>query len=917
MPDHLASGDIDVTYSNLPEGQDASVDATVALMSEMAKGKFGARSPKIRAAAINIINGIDPITGARIDMPVADKDYFGMLEAIHNYVRDHIRYLKDVVGQETLSYPEETLFNSQAEDCDGKTILEMALLGAIGLRSYPVVIGLEPNHFSHVYLHAEVPPGRHRGAGQTFAADPIMREWPLGKAAPDDRVKAKRVYSHLAGLGNMGRRLNGIGAFVDAPSYFSPLDEAEAAEAPRALASRITDTGSRGEVVNTKRLTEWGDELDDMFNRSATINPMQAAPAYDLYSRGPITNRGEKLLTSYLQQAPISALRTPPKRGPKIVTVAENKAPARKGTVAPTVNELKGLADYLSDIAAPAAAASRRHLVNGKKDILHRTAALAVYTKQRAKKASGRVVNWQQNSGFLFGLGSLEADQRIAAAKAIEQLAHDIAAQAQRIAESCAGDSPARLSVLQNDVGMLEHMGHHLGVLDALAESSPSNHPRVDAQQKIDALVVIGQSPTFREASLLKATPEQEERRARPVIGVLPGGAVVRDQQGNVIYSDDGSDDGLAGFFSKVKKSISNVTKKVIAAPKKAVQSVHQQVKKLDTQVKKEVKGATHNVSAVLHNKNIRNLALGIATGGGSLLTQKTVGALGKKLMKPKSSGGGAASPATQYTDANGQPITQAQYDAQMAAYNASQAAVTAPIATDPSQMDPSLTASSDYPGSTQSFDYGAGDDSLTMPQPGGSALMDPYAMPADDFGPEDMGPAVEAESYDYGADVTGGETGQSTGDTMNVSESGIEPFADEESGMYTGDDMSQGSDESGGDDASEGSSDDMMSAGDDATEGEDDDATASDEGEMSYDEAPSQPQRRKHRRHRGGNRNVATSDSYAADDMDNNEDGGEGEEGDSSESPPVEGLPETVGGIGLGALALVGIGLYLITRKK
>jgi hypothetical protein len=297
MP-QLASGDIDVQYSTLPEGQDASVDATVAMMAEMAKGKFGARSPKIRAAAINIIKGVDPITGKRIAPPVANKDYFGMVEAIHNYVRDNILYVKDVVGQETLSYPEETLFNSQAEDCDGMTTLEMALLGSIGIRSYPVVIGLVPNHFSHVYLHAEIPEGRGRYAGATIAADPIMREWPLGRAAPDDRVKAKRTYPELAGIGTMA-----ISGYASGPSYFSPADELEAAQAPAVMKSRYVDTGSRGEVVNTKRLTQWGDELDAMFDRNTNVGmPFQAAPSYSLYSRGPITNRNEKVLTSYLHQ---------------------------------------------------------------------------------------------------------------------------------------------------------------------------------------------------------------------------------------------------------------------------------------------------------------------------------------------------------------------------------------------------------------------------------------------------------------------------------------------------------------------------------------------------------------------------------------------------------------------------------------
>lgn len=872
MTDHLATGDIDVQYGNLPEGQDASVDATVALMAEMAKGKFGARSPKIRAAAINIINGIDPLTGKKIGGSVSNKDYFGMLEAIHNYVRDNIRYVKDVVGQETLSYPEETLFNSRGGDCDDMTILEIGLLGSIGLRSYPVVIGLVPGHFSHVYLHAEIPEGRHRQAGKTFAADPIMREWPLGMAAPDARVKAKRVYPHLAGLGTM----SGIHGYANGPSYLNQRDELEATQVPAVLRSRITDTGSRGEVVTTKRLTEWGDELDDMFLRSQTLNPMQAAPAFELFNRGPVTNRAEKVMTSYLHQAPISALRgAPAQRGPRIVTVQDKNAPKRKGQVAPSLKELKGLADYINDLAGPAVAASRRHLVNGKSDILHRTAAAAAYTKQRAQKASGRVVNWQQNAGFLFGLGSMEADQRLAAARAIEQLAHQIAAKAQKVAEACAGDSPARRAILDQDFGALAHLDHHLGVIEALVESEPSGHPRLDAQEKIDTLVVIGQNPTFREASTFKAAPPQERRAARPIIGVMPGNAVVRDQNGNVIYTDD-QDDGLAGFFSKVKKKV----KKVASAPKKAVQSVHKQVKKVGSNVQKLAK-----------NKRIRNIAIGVATAGGSLLSRKTVDAV-KKLGGKKASKGKNAAGEQIYQDANGNVITKEQYDALMAQYHQSPPLI-APNAP--------VTQMPEYPGSTQSFDYGAGDESLTMPQPGGSAIMDPYAMPNEDFGPEDMGPAFEAESAtsDYGS-----PSEESFTTTRDVSESGIEPFAEDAEGEYNGEESSYNDEGGADDDASEGS---MMQ----------EDYGYGDEDETSYEEesAPRQSRRHKRRQRRFMDEaNVATEDVYEADDLDNEEDGGEGESYDTSEEPPIEGLPAAGGGIGL--LALIGVGLYLATRK-
>lgn len=847
--DHLATGDIDVTYGTLPEGTDASVDKTVELMQEMAKGKFGARSPKIRAAALNIINGLDPLTGKRIGIPVANKDYFGMLEAIHNYVRDNIRYVKDVVGQETLSYPEETLFNSRGGDCDDLTILEIALLGSIGLRSYPVVIGLVPNHFSHVYLYAEVPPGRHRHAGKTFAADPIMREWSLGTEAPAHRVKNKRTYPQLAGLGTM------INGYASGPSYLSPLDEQEARQVPRVLRSRLVDTGSRGEIINTKRLTEWGDELDDMFDRANTTRfPMQAAPSFELYSRGPVTNRAEKVLTSYLHEGkparPISApFGTPARRGPKVVVVGERPKPARKGPKAPTVGELMGLADYLADLRDPALRASRRNLVNGKSDILHRTAALAAYTKQRAKKASGRVVNWERNSGFLFGLGSLEADQKIHAAKQIEKLAHQIAAHAQQLAEACAGDSPARQDILNQDLGVLQHMDSHLGIMAALAEAEPSAHPRLDAQEKIDALVVIGQNRSFRDASIAKATPDAPERPRNPVAGVLPGGAVVRDQQGRVIYTDDGSDDGLAGIFSKAKKKLTGTTKKIVAAPKKAVSSVHRQVKRdtrrLQAQMKRDLKLAP-------------KIAAGVMTAGAS----EAIAAARKKSPllnrhhghKSRNKRGDASRPTPQ---------------------------------PDPQAPQTPVNDAPSYPSDTSS-----GGESVTDPSYGGSDIMDPYSMPADSFGPEDMSPAVEAESPFMANEQ------ESMTTTRDVSESGIEPFADEEGASF---------DEGGGDFAEE----DIASSEDDASEGAFADEGLIDEG--SDDESYVEETRPRSRQYRDSadldDQSVIPDESDADQSQDD-----AGEEPGSAEGPAVDGLPSAGGGLGM--LALAALGVYLLTRR-
>ncbi len=252
---HLANGDVPVERSVLPAG-DAGVDATVQKVVEIAHSKWGSKSAKIRALAINIINA----------SRVADKDYYGMIVAVHNWVRDQIRYVKDPVGQETLSYPEETALNTKAGDCDDKTVLEIALLGSLGIRSYPVVIGTQAGgSFSHIYLHALVPPGKHRNARSVVPLDPIMRQWSAGQEAPAAKVKRKKLYTNLTDHygappmnGMNGDHLGYIGDYVTGPSYL----DTENSQAGAIMANRgITREGN---VDNGTKVVQGLEGIDGM-----------------------------------------------------------------------------------------------------------------------------------------------------------------------------------------------------------------------------------------------------------------------------------------------------------------------------------------------------------------------------------------------------------------------------------------------------------------------------------------------------------------------------------------------------------------------------------------------------------------------------------------------------------------------------
>jgi len=193
-------------------------DETVRLMSKMAMGRYGARSPKIRALAINILR----------EAKVPEKNYRAEMVAIHNWVRDRIRYTKDVAGQETLSYPEEIAFNTMAGDCDDKSILEIALLAAVGIVTRIKVIGVTPTSYSHVYIQARPgPPG-----SAWVSLDPIMKDKPAGWEAPKSVVKVSKTYAENSiEDSTMNRPINGLG-YVGDPRIVSFL-EPDPAPAPR------------------------------------------------------------------------------------------------------------------------------------------------------------------------------------------------------------------------------------------------------------------------------------------------------------------------------------------------------------------------------------------------------------------------------------------------------------------------------------------------------------------------------------------------------------------------------------------------------------------------------------------------------------------------------------------------------------
>lgn len=80
---------------------------------------------------------------------VKPKDWAGEVKCLHNWVRDHIRYVRDVRDCETLRTPPEIL-RILSGDCDDKSILLATMLESVGYRTKFAAIAVRGGDYSHV-----------------------------------------------------------------------------------------------------------------------------------------------------------------------------------------------------------------------------------------------------------------------------------------------------------------------------------------------------------------------------------------------------------------------------------------------------------------------------------------------------------------------------------------------------------------------------------------------------------------------------------------------------------------------------------------------------------------------------------------------------------------------------------------------
>lgn len=98
----------------------------------------GRKNGLIRQTAAGLVNGL------------RQKDYLGEIKIIHAFVRDNIRYVRDVRNVETL-HAAPFILQQGYGDCDDKTVLTCAMLESIGHKTRMTIVALYTPAFCHVF----------------------------------------------------------------------------------------------------------------------------------------------------------------------------------------------------------------------------------------------------------------------------------------------------------------------------------------------------------------------------------------------------------------------------------------------------------------------------------------------------------------------------------------------------------------------------------------------------------------------------------------------------------------------------------------------------------------------------------------------------------------------------------------------
>ena len=154
------------TRTTISDGETGIFD-TLRLMRRMVNDYK--TDPGIRQAALNVT------------FMTPAQDEASEVEALYCFVRDYIRYTKDVHGVETLATPDKTMA-MRVGDCDDQAVLLASLLESVGYPTRFVIEGYtDGGTWEHVYLETCL-------CGQWIALDPT-EQVAMGWQPPDALIR--------------------------------------------------------------------------------------------------------------------------------------------------------------------------------------------------------------------------------------------------------------------------------------------------------------------------------------------------------------------------------------------------------------------------------------------------------------------------------------------------------------------------------------------------------------------------------------------------------------------------------------------------------------------------------------------------------------------------------------------------------
>lgn len=154
------------------------------IQKQVAKAR---NDPQFRALAVKVVS-----KKCGTKHCIKERDYLGEVRALYEYIRKHVRYVRDPLHADLFQHPKRTL-EFGGGDCDDYTITLGAMLEAIG---YPVkarvIQTVESPDFDHIYLMVGVPP--HSEAPRWLALDASVSGKKPGWQPPAHMVKRFRDF---------------------------------------------------------------------------------------------------------------------------------------------------------------------------------------------------------------------------------------------------------------------------------------------------------------------------------------------------------------------------------------------------------------------------------------------------------------------------------------------------------------------------------------------------------------------------------------------------------------------------------------------------------------------------------------------------------------------------------------------------